>query len=168
MKHAWKRGIAALVLGAVVAFPGIAYADETVQEEYAELTYPTMTRSTVDSSWDFDFSFTGATAEAPYWRSKDDYSSTYIGVSYKHCDRFMAYVDGASNSSGWDRLNCTQYGSAVVWSVGEFKIWNLVRENGKSYALLTGWANYEAGSAGGLWSPDCWNESAYQAINYTG
>lgn len=84
------------------------------------------------------------------------------------CDRFMVYVDGAKDGYGNGRTNCTEYGAAAVRHTGEFKIWNQVREKGFSYALLTGWANYEAGTASGLWSPDCWNESAYPVINCIG
>lgn len=80
----------------------------------------------------------------------------------------MVYVDGAKDGYGNGRTNCTEYGAAAVRHTGEFKIWNQVREKGFSYALLTGWANYEAGTASGLWSPDCWNESAYPVINCIG
>ena len=157
--------IAVALLTPAVAFASEESVDASALEQQCDLSQDVISRSTRDDSWSFNFTFLGATAQAPSWREKDDYSSTYVGVNRMRCDRFMVYVDGARDSYGSNRANCTQYGAAAVFHTGEFKIYNLVREQGYGWALLTGWANYEAGTASGLWSPDCWNESAYSAIN---
>ena len=172
-KKKYARCFVGAALAAAVMMPGIAFASDDTQganvhEQQCELSQEAIERSSRDDAWSFNFTFLGATAQAPSWREKDDYSSTYIGVNHMRCDRFMVYVDGAKDGYGNGRTNCTEYGAAAVRHTGEFKIWNQVREKGFSSALLTGWANYEAGTASGLWGPDCWNESAYPVINCIG
>lgn len=154
-------GAFAVMISALCLFATPAFADgeggemPMFKEEYAKA------RSSADTGWDFDFVFNGTCGTD--WRSKDNDTSAYIYVQYKYIDRYMVYIDGSDNSSGTNRVACTDYGSATVWKAGEFQIWNHVKEWGKSYAQLTGWANYEGGHSYGLWSPD--SVGSYPIIN---
>ena len=51
-------------------------------------------------------------------------------------------------------MNCTQ-GVYRANHAGEWEMYNLVRENGRSHARLTAWAESGYGTVDGRWSPDC-------------
>ena len=64
------------------------------------------------------------------------------------------FVDGAYDNRGTGNLNCTQ-GVYRSNHEREWEIYNLVRENKRSYARLTAWAESGYGTVYGKWSPDC-------------
>lgn len=64
------------------------------------------------------------------------------------------YVDGAYNTKGTGNMNCTQ-GVYRSNHADKWEIYNLVRENGRSHARLTAWAESGYGTVYGKWSPDC-------------
>ena len=64
------------------------------------------------------------------------------------------YVDGAYDNKGTGNMNCTQ-GVYRSNHEHEWEIYNLVRENKRSYARLTAWAESGYGTVYGRWSPDC-------------
>ena len=156
-------GIVVLAGALALLLSGSAFAlSESELEEYArngfEVAAP---RSSEDTGWSFYMNFHGTDAVFP--REKEDWTSVYIYVQYKNMDRYNVYVDGVDDTNGSGRLACTDDGEAYVMRTGEFQIYNQVWEEGKKYAQLTGWATYEGGSTGGLWSPD--SVGYYPTIN---
>lgn len=158
-----RRSIAVFALsGALALFgAGIAFGSDgndalkTSEELVAmskagyEVAAP---RSSNDVGWSFYMNFRDT--DGAYPQKKEDDTSVYVYVQYKNMDRYNIYVDGVDNTNGSGRLACTDNGEAYVFKVGEFQIYNHVYENHKRYAQLTGYASYEGGSTGGLWSPD--------------
>lgn len=169
-----KKSIALILVGTLGMFCAqAAYASEspdattsetpTVEQYYSTDETPILpllgpefttasTRSSQDTGWSFSMKFHGTDGVLP--RKKDNNSSVYIYVQYKNMDRYNVYVDGVEGESGSGRVACTDNGEAYVYRVGEFLISNWVHERRKPYAQLTGYASYEGGSTGGLWSPD--------------
>lgn len=104
-----------------------------------------------DTSYNFVLLPKGDRTGATSWRRKDDKTSTYVWV--KSCSgKPRMYVDGAKNEYGGSWRDVT-VGIHRATKKGEFRIPNLVRENGYSYARLTSWSNKPA-EVHGKWSPD--------------
>lgn len=120
------------------------------------------------NSW-YGFPFSSGDTDGTDGRPKQDYSSTYIRVDRMDMRSCKVYVDGARSKYG-PYANQVSYwsgssvgNSATVRSTGEFQIMNRVRENGLSWARLTGWAYDGGGTLSGYWSPDSWG--TYPKIN---
>lgn len=48
-----------------------------------------------------------------------------------------------------------------------WKVYNLVKENGYSYASVGFYSQSGSGNASGVWSPDCANQGQYSEMSYT-
>lgn len=174
MKIKSKLFTAAAVAALMVVPCQMAFASEnssvdsaaaTPAEEGAIVTYG----DTGDTWFSFPFAYNGATWGDDKGRAKQDYTSTYIWVTRKDMPTCKVYVDGGYGEYGpWQNMvsywTGTSVGnSATVRNLGEFQIMNRVRENGRSWARLSGWAYDGGGTLEGYWSPDSWGE--YTKIN---
>lgn len=173
MKKTSRKASAVLcAMALAVAMPvQFAIADEevgTVVEPVASEAVEPM--SAVDSDYDFNFSFTGAT-QATAGRPKEDATSAYLKVTGKSIQSCNVYIDGSYGLAGTyvnrtiNRSSGQAGGSATVTSIGQFQIYNNVNESGMSYAKLTGWAAGYTGWMYGKWSPDCVGCNRYPVIN---
>lgn len=124
-----------------------------------------------DHSVDFDFGFYGAT-QGTNPETKDGDSSSYLRIdSGKSIDWCYVFVDGGYNPDVNTFVNRTTNlstgqsgGSCTVSSVGEFQIYNRVKEDGgMGWARLTGRAEGPTGQLPGAWSADSWG--SYPIIN---
>lgn len=129
-------------------------------------------RSTTDYPVHFDFGFYGATQGTdPQW--KEDKTSSYLRVDPgKSIDWCYVFIDGGYNGDDVDSFVnrtvnlSTGYsgGSATASNVGEFQIYNRVKEDGNmGWARLTGRAEGPTGQLPGAWSADSWG--SYPIIN---
>lgn len=115
-----------------------------------------------DKSFEFKMPKRGSTSGTGY-RKKDDDSSVYVNIS--ECrGRPRMFVDGAVNTSGGQKRNCTAtvYRASVK---GPHRMRNFVNEWGFSYARLTSW-NDESVQAyvKGVWSPDSYKSAGYPEL----
>lgn len=110
--------------------------------------------TTCTNNADKAFSFQCAGTSATGYRQKDDSSSLYLDIQGYTGNPLRLYTDGAYNTSGSGSMNCTQ-GTYRSNHKGQWEMYNLVRENGRSAARLTAWAESGYGTVIGVWSPDC-------------
>ncbi len=109
--------------------------------------------ATCKNNEDRDFAFQCSGTSATGYRQKEDSSSVYIWIKGYSGKPLRLYVDGAYDNRGTGNLNCTQ--GVSLNHEREWEIYNLVRENKRSYARLTAWAESGYGTVYGKWSPDC-------------
>ena len=133
-----KMGLvgSALVLSLAAAIPaGMAFADESPENADAPATTSSdisVRKNNVDRGYDFYFSGYGTT-QGTNWRAKEDTSSVYVKISSRWGAPPRFYTDGAySNNTG--AKDCTQ-GIHYANRVGEFNIYNSIRESGRSRAF---------------------------------
>lgn len=150
-----------LLMGAAVAAqPQVAYADDGRDSAPQTLVVTEIEpRSATDSV--FHFTMSGNGTNGTSGRTKDNATSSYVGIDYisKAC---RMYIDGAHGKYGpWS--NCTVGGYANATRVGNWRIMNYVNEWGYSHARLTAWANNGATTVYGVWSSD--SVGTYPSIN---
>ena len=153
-----STGCAALMLCAAFGFLA-----PIAQEAHAEESNDIATQAnTNDLPFKFVFKSSGDTYQGDEPRRKSNTTPVYIKVEKIACDYCRAYIDGSYSSSGpW--ANLTVDGLATIKKRGEFSISSTVREQGATWARLTGWAESHSGNVSGLWSPD--SKGSYKSIN---
>ena len=133
----------AIAAGLSLGVPAASFA----QEEFDTSQVSSITQNadtgitTCTNNADRAFSFQCAGTSATGYRQKDDSSSLYLDIQ-------------GYNTSGSGSMNCTQ-GTYRSNHKGQWEMYNLVRENGRSAARLTAWAESGYGTVIGVWSPDC-------------
>lgn len=121
----------------------------------------------------YSYSLTTANTSPIYteFRKKEDASSIYVkplamtgslsrvGVVV----RARREADGPISTVG---LTGTKHYYYMIAGRG-YKVYNLVKENGYSYASVGFHSQNGIGTASGVWSPDCANEGLYSEMPYT-
>lgn len=132
----------AIVAGLSMGAPAASFA----QEEFDTSQVSSITQNadtgitTCTNNADKAFSFQCAGTSATGYRQKDDSSSLYLDIQGYTGNPLRLYTDGAYNTSGSGSMNCTQ-GTYRSNHKGQWEMYNLVRENGRSAARLTAWAS---------------------------
>ena len=146
----------AIVAGLSMGAPVASFA----QEEFDTSQVSSVTQSadtgvvTYTNNGDTGFNFACSGTSATGYRRKDDSTSLYISILRYSGKPLRLYVDGAYNTSGSGSINCTE-GTYRSNHLGAWEMYNQVRENGRSAARLTAWAESGYGTVNGVWSPDC-------------
>lgn len=146
----------AIVAGLSMGAPAASFA----QEESDTSQVSSISQSadagiaTCKNNKDTDFAFQCSGTSATGYRSKHDSSSVYIWIMGYSGKPLRLYVDGAYDNRGTGNMNCTQ-GVYRSNHEHEWEIYNLVRENKRSHARLTAWAESGYGTVYGKWGPDC-------------
>lgn len=146
----------AIAAGLSLGVPAASFA----QEEFDTSQVSSITQNadtgitTCTNNADKAFSFQCAGTSATGYRQKDDSSSLYLDIQGHTGNPLRLYTDSAYNTSGSGSMNCTQ-GTYRSNHKGQWEMYNLVRENGRSAARLTAWAESGYGTVIGVWSPDC-------------
>lgn len=101
------------------------------------------------------------------FRRKDDDTSVYVRVKYSRGEPRI-YVDGAKNSNGGSRRDCTAaaYRVAGIGSIKQRRMRNYVNEWGYSHARITTWADRGTSEVEGYWSPDSYRSAGYAEMPY--
>lgn len=152
-----------LVMGLASVLPTAAFA-EAVDAEVGEASIAQSNgeivpfANTDNSPYRFNVASDGTNGTE--YRQKQDDTSVYIWIQSWWGVPVRLYADGAINSSGWLNMDCTQ-GTYRSNHPGEWQMYNLVRENGRTWCRLTCWGERGSGGVEGEWSPDC-----YQCWNY--
>lgn len=146
----------AIVAGLSMGAPAASFA----QEEFDTSQVSSISQSadagiaTCKNNEDRNFAFQCSGTSATGYRQKEDSSSVYIWIQGYSGKPLLLYVDGAYDTKGTGNMNCTQ-GVYRSNHADKWEIYNLVRENGRSHARLTAWAESGYGTVYGKWSPDC-------------
>ncbi len=120
-----------------------------------------------DTPWRFYISTTDTSYRNGEIREKEDYSSVYLywmesdGV---HTLNVMVYGSKAESNSGM--IPCGNRSDAQVYtisSLGQYSIYNSVKEKGNSYAQLRYKSQSGNGNVSGKWSPD--STGSYTVLN---
>lgn len=146
----------AIVAGLSMGAPAASFA----QDEFDTSQVSSISQSadagiaTYKNNEDRNFAFQCSGTSATGYRQKEDSSSVYTLIQGYSGRPLRLYVDGAYDNRGTGTMNCTQ-GVYRANHAGEWEMYNLVRENGRSHARLTAWAESGYGTVYGRWSPDC-------------
>ena len=146
----------AIVAGLSMGAPAASFA----QDEFDTSQVSSISQSadagiaTCKNNEDRDFAFQCSGTSATGYRQKEDSSSVYTLIQGYSGRPLRLYVDSAYDNRGTGTMNCTQ-GVYRANHTGEWEMYNLVRENGRSHARLTAWAESGYGTVYGRWSPDC-------------
>lgn len=146
----------AIVAGLSVGAPVVSFAQEGFDTSQVSSVAQNADTGivTYTNNGDTGFSFQCSGTSATGYRRKDDSTSVYINITNYSGKPLRLFVDGASNTSGGGNKNCTQ-GVYRSNHLGQWEIYNLVKESKLSAARLTAWAESGYGTVGGVWSPDC-------------
>lgn len=104
-----------------------------------------------DTGYHFKMKNKGGTSGTGF-RKKTNTSRIYVGVSSCYGDPRM-FVDGATNTSGSGRRDCT-YGTYRARTKGNFTLRSNVYEWGYRAAQITSLSEHGEALVSGVWSPD--------------
>ncbi|MCM1494461.1 MAG: hypothetical protein NC089_01520 [Bacteroides sp.] len=126
--------------------------------------------NTADSPYSFSLTTANTTPAYTEFRAKTDDSSIYVNplAMTGSLSRVGVVVRARSELNGSiSTVGLTGTKNYYYTIVGRgYRVHNLVKENGYSYASVGFYSQNGTGTASGVWSPDCANEGLYDEMPY--